>query len=105
MGPDALPPIPTRSGFVRLKFPSLQDWKGNVHVTGDVDDPAGSLVVAVVSDAAFQGVPLDVRIEESSDGVNWVEDARRPRRIDVVRGERGAAPARRRARRARRSHG
>ncbi|MCE9637720.1 MAG: hypothetical protein K8T90_18630 [Planctomycetes bacterium] len=78
------PPIPTRNGFVRLKFPSLQDWSGTVHVTGNSDDPGGSLVVHVMSDAAFQGVPLDVRIEESADGVNWVERADQPSRTDVA---------------------
>lgn len=78
------PPIPTRNGFVRLKFPSLQDWSGTVHVTGNSDDPSGSLVVHVMSDDAFQGVTLDVRIEESADGIHWVERADRPRRVDVA---------------------
>lgn len=109
MLPSFWPPIPTKTGFVRLKFESLQDWSGTVHVTGNVDDPSGSLVVHVASDAAFRGVPLDVRIEESADGVEWVERTGRPRRIDVVGGDRAArgaaSPTRPRARRARRSHG
>lgn len=109
MSSEMWPPIPTKSGFVRLKFPGLQDWSGTVHVAGNVDDPAGSLVVHVVSDAAFQGVPFDVRVEESADGVNWVERAGDPRRIHLVRGDpavRGKiSTSRNRARRARRSDG
>jgi len=107
MNLDRRPVIPTKTGFVRLKFPHLQDWSGTVHVTGNVDDPAGSLLVAVTSDPAFQGADFDIRIEESADGVNWAERATGPRRIDVVAGTWLPAPPtrpeRRRARRARRT--
>jgi hypothetical protein len=109
MSLDRWPLIPTKTGFVRLRFLTLHDWSGTVHVTGNVDDPAGSLVVAVTSDALFQGVPFEVRIEESADGVHWAERSRGPRRVDVVAGTRlpapPARPGRRRARRARRSRG
>lgn len=76
------PCIPTRTGYLRLRFPELRDWSGEIHVTGLADDPVASLLVTVRSDAGF--ARLDVRIEESADRVCWSECASPSRRIDVV---------------------
>lgn len=109
MEPEPMPLIRTRSGNLRPTFESPQDWSGTVHVAGDIEDPRGSLAVGVVTDASFRGPPLDVRIEQSADGLCWSEAPHRPRRLDVVRGEMLAPPpirpGRRRARRARRNRG
>ena len=87
------PCVPTRTGYLRLRFPELRDWSGEVHVTGLADDPVASLLVTVRSDAGF--APLEVRIEESADRVCWSECASPSRRIDVVEkrsGDRGSDP-------------
>ena len=72
MRPYVTPLIPTKAGFVRLRFPELRDWSGEVRVSGLADTRAESLVVSVLSDPG-SGPPLDVRIEESADGVDWAE--------------------------------
>lgn len=94
------PCVPTRTGYLRLRFPELRDWSGEIHVTGLADDPLASLLVTVRSDAGF--APLDVRIEESADRVSWSECASPSRRIDVVEkpsDDRGSDPDQRSARR------
>jgi hypothetical protein len=76
------PCIATKTGYLRLRFPELRDWSGEIHVTGVAGDPTASLLVSVRSDAGF--APLDVRIEESRDGVSWTQCAPPTRRVDVV---------------------
>lgn len=72
MQPYVTPLIPTKTGFVRLRFPELRDWSGEVRVSGLADAGAESLVVSILSDPG-SGPPLDVRIEQSADGVDWAE--------------------------------
>lgn len=97
MRADALPVIATKTGFLRLRVPLTQDWSGTIHVTGDVNDPAGSLVVSISSDAAFRDTAVDVLAEESDDGVHWTASARPVQRIVACSVEcRTAAPSRRR---------
>lgn len=78
--------FPTKFGYMRLRFPELRDWSGEVRVSASEGDPAEPLVVSVWSDAG-SGPPLDVRIEESQDGVHWTEAAS-PRRLVDILGER-----------------
>jgi hypothetical protein len=80
--------FPTKSGYMRLRFPELRDWSGVVHVSGSVDDPAAPLFVRLSSDPGFAGATFEVRVEESADGIDWFEQ--RPSRLLF---EYGPAPA------------
>lgn len=64
--------IRTQNGLLRLCFPELRDWSGEVRISGVADDPSAPLAISVSSDPGF-GPPLDIRIEESTDGIDWVE--------------------------------
>ncbi len=86
------PCVPTRTGYLRLRFPELRDWSGEIHVTGLADDPLASLLVTVRSDAGF--APLDVRIEESADRVCWSECVAPRPQIEIARRQRAASPPR-----------
>jgi len=62
----------TNSRFVRLRFPQPVERDGVVQVSGRVGDPAEPLVVSVWS-VTPRGIAPDFVIEESRDGVMWVE--------------------------------
>jgi len=67
--------ISTKSAFMRLRFLELRDWSGEVRISGLADEPARPLVVSVASDQG-SGPPLDLRVEESADGVEWKPSGR-----------------------------
>lgn len=57
--------------FVRLLFPEIRDWSGEVRVTGPVGGARGPIVVSIRSDADWKGELLPCVVEGSEDGLLW----------------------------------